>query len=97
MAEDIILLETKFAKPDCNAFKLQFADGEFDMVVAYLDTLESEIFEIKYSKEAIKEQARHLIDDEKCKQTEFLFGKIRKKTVLYRGENKTIDNVLYIN
>ena len=97
MAEDIILLETKLAKKNNRVFKLQFSVGEFDMVITYPDTLETEIFEIKYSKESAKEQIRFLIDDEKCKQTEFQFGKIRKKTVLYRGEDKIIDGIFYKN
>ena len=97
MTEDIILLETKIAMPYNNIFKLQFSDGEFDMVIQYLNTLEIEIFEIKYSKEIIKEQARHLIDENKCKEVEFKFGKIRKKTVLYRGENTILDGITYQN
>ena len=97
MAEDIVLLETKLALKNNRVFKLQFAVGEFDMVIAYPDTLESEIFEIKYSKEIAKEQMRFLLDKEKCEKTEFQFGKIRKKTVLYRGENKIVDGVHYKN
>ena len=97
MAEDIVLLETKLALKNNRVFKLQFAVGEFDMVISYPDTLESEIFEIKYSKEIAKEQMRFLLDKEKCEKTEFQFGKIRKKTVLYRGENKIVDGVHYKN
>ncbi len=97
MAEDIVLLETKLALKNNRVFKLQFAVGEFDMVITYPDTLESEIFEIKYSKEIAKEQMRFLLDKEKCEKTEFQFGKIRKKTVLYRGENKIVDGVHYKN
>jgi predicted AAA+ superfamily ATPase len=55
MAEDIVLLETKLAMKKNRVFKLQFAVGEFDMVITYPDTLEAEIFEIKYSKEIVKE------------------------------------------
>ena len=97
MAENIVLLETKLALKNNRVFKLQFAVGEFDMVISYPDTLESEIFEIKYSKEIAKEQMRFLLDKEKCEKTEFQFGKIRKKTVLYRGENKIVDGVHYKN
>ena len=67
------------------------------MVITYPDTLESEIFEIKYCKEIAKEEIRFLLDKEKCEKTEFQFGKIRKKTVLYRGENKIVDGVHYKN
>jgi predicted AAA+ superfamily ATPase len=97
MAEDIVLLETMLSMKNNRVFKLQFPVGEFDMVVTYPDSLECEIFEIKYSKEAIKEQTRFLIDEEKCNQVSFQFGRIRKKTVLYRGENKIIDGIYYKN
>jgi len=97
MTEDIILLETKLAMKKSGVFKLMFAVGEYDMVVTYPDTLETEIFEIKYSKEATKEQTRFLIDEEKCDQTAFQFGKIRKKTVLYRGDSKIVDGIYYKN
>lgn len=33
MMEDIVLLETKLSKKNCEVFRLQFAIGEFDMVV----------------------------------------------------------------
>ena len=95
--EDIVLLETKLANPVMKVFKLQFAVGEFDMVIADPKTLETEIYEIKYSKEALKEQAKHLTDEKKCSDTEFRFGRIRKKAVIYRGENTEIDGIQYQN
>ena len=33
-----------------------------------------------------------LIDEEKLKSTEFRYGKITKKVVIYRGENTTLEN-----
>ena len=33
-----------------------------------------------------------LIDEEKLKSTEFRYGKITKKVVIYRGENTTLKN-----
>ncbi len=56
MMEDIILLETKIAKPDKKVFKLQFAIGEFDMVVFDSKTLTCEIYEVKYSAEQVLER-----------------------------------------
>lgn len=47
---------------------------------------------IKHSKEQAKEQYRHLLDEEKLKSTEFRYGKITKKVVIYRGENATLEN-----
>ena len=97
MMEDIVLLETKLANPDKEVFQLQFAVGEFDMVVADPKALTCEIFEIKYSKEIVPAQYRHLTDKEKCAQTEHRFGTIISKTVIYRGKTMESDNVKYIN
>ena len=58
MLEDIVLQETQMANPKKEVFVLQFAIGEFDMVV--FDPLEGncQIFEIKHSTEAVKSQYR---------------------------------------
>ena len=66
MLEDIVLQETQMANPKKEVFVLQFAIGEFDMVV--FDPLEGncQIFEIKHSTEAVKSQYRHLIDSDRC-------------------------------
>lgn len=92
MMEDIVLLETKIANPKKQVFQLQFVVGEFDMVVADNANATCEIYEVKHSKEQAKEQFRHLIDEEKLKNTEFRYGKITKRTVIYRGENATLEN-----
>ena len=92
MMEDIVLLETKIANPKKQVFQLQFAVGEFDMVVADNANATCEIYEVKHSKEKANEQFRHLIDEEKLKNTEFRYGKISKRTVIYRGENTTLEN-----
>lgn len=97
MMEDIVLLETKLAKPDKEVFQLQFTVGEFDMVVADADTLTCDIFEIKHSKEVVPAQYRHLTDKEKCAQTEHRYGAITARTVIYRGETTESNNVKYIN
>ncbi len=97
MLEDIVLLETQMAFPKCEVFKLVFARGEFDMVVFNPETSSCKIFEIKHSAERAKLQYQHLIDDEKCKQTEFRFGTITEKTVLYRGKNAEVDGINYQN
>ena len=97
MMEDIVLLETKLANPDKEVFQLQFAVGEFDMVVVDSNALTCEIFEIKYSQEIVPAQYRHLTDEEKCAQTEHRYGTITARTVIYRGETTESDNVKYIN
>ena len=97
MMEDIVLLETKMAFPKKQVFKLKFAVGEFDMVVAAPDSCTCCIYEIKHSVEAVPVQYRHLIDAEKCASTEFSFGRITGRYVIYRGDNFTENGVEYIN
>lgn len=97
MLEDIVLLETMAAKPDSQVFKLQFAVDEFDMVVFDPQSASCEIFEIKHSDKRHPAQYRHLIDREKCAATEFRYGPIRRKVVLYRGEDGDDGEVSYVN
>lgn len=86
MMEEIILLETKEAMSGKHVFKLQFAIGEFDMVVADPKELTCEIYEFKYSTERVPEQYHHLIDEEKCALTSHRFGDITGRYVIYRGD-----------
>ena len=97
MMEDIVLLETALANPKKQVFVLQFAIGEFNMVVFDPATSSCEIYEIKHSAEIVPEQIRHLIDEEKCKMSEHRFGTITGKYVIYRGHAKMMDNVQYLN
>lgn len=97
MLEDIVLLETKLAHPKKQVFVLQFPVGEFDMVVFDSATGSCQIFEIKHSEEASPQQCRHLLDAEKCAQTEHRYGPITGKFVLYRGESQVIDGIQYQN
>ncbi len=97
MMEDIVLLETTLANPKKQVFVLQFAVGEFDMVVFDPAAASCEIFEIKHSAEIVPEQARHLLDPEKCAMTEHRYGPIRKRTVLYRGATQDADEIRYVN
>ena len=97
MMEEIVLLETKKAYPEKDVFKLKFAIGEFDMVICDKETTNCEIFEIKHSCEIDPQQYRHLVDEQKCRDTEFRFGTIIEKTVIYRGETKMVDKIRYLN
>lgn len=97
MMEEIVLLETKNALPDKHAFRLQFAVGEFDMVVVDPISVTCEIFEIKHSAEAVPAQYRFLADEELCRQTEHRYGKIMNKTVIYRGEDRRDGEISYRN
>lgn len=105
MMEDIVLLETKLSKKNCEVFRLQFAIGEFDMVVFNPDEGTCEIYEIKHSKEVVPQQCKHLLDEQKCKDTEFRYGTITGKYVIYRGATtsliqagvETPEDVTYLN
>ena len=97
MMEDIVLLETQTARKDAQVFHLQFAVGEFDMVVFYPQTASCEVYEIKHSAEIAPEQTRHLRDEKKCAEATSRFGTITGKYVIYRGETKDIDGIHYVN
>ena len=78
-------------------FVLQFPVGEFDMVVFDPEAGSCQIFEIKHSEEAVPLQYRHLIDEQKCAQTEHRYGPITGKLVLYRGESQVVEGIQYQN
>ena len=91
MLEDIVLLETIKARAGgaTSVFKLQFAAGEFDMVVADRDAATCELYEVKHSTARDDRQLRHLVDAGKLAFAERRYGTILSRTVLYRGENFT--------
>lgn len=100
MLEDMILLETRFAfkHKDFDVFKLCFARGEYDMAVFDRKKMNLRIYEIKHSREAVKDQRKHLLDEEMNQQASFRYGKIIERNVIYLGkEMKTDDGVAYLN
>lgn len=97
MMEDIVLLETKLANPKKQVFQLQFAIGEFDMVIHDPKTLSCEVYEVKYSKEVVPQQYQHLLNEEKCAVTEHRYGPITGRYVIYRGEATVSEGVQYLN
>lgn len=93
MTEDIVLLETmKQLGKQRRVFKLQTARGEFDMMIYDPEEHSCEIYEIKHSAKAVPEQYRHLVNPEEYEPAEKRFGEIRKRAVLYNGENLTLEN-----
>ena len=97
MMEEIVILETKLARPEMQVFQLQFAVGEFDMVV--FDPVHAccEIYEIKHSDKIAAEQCRHLLNPRKCAETEFRYGRILSKNVIYRGPSTSRQGINYVN
>ncbi|MBR5091689.1 MAG: ATP-binding protein [Ruminiclostridium sp.] len=90
MTEEIVQLETlRNASANEKVFKLKFANAEFDMVIYDSDENTCRIFEIKHSDKVVPEQARHLLDEQKCELTRRRFGEITERVVLYRGSDLT--------
>ena len=67
------------------------------MVIFDPKTLTYQIYEIKYSKEQIPEQYRHMKDEDKCAMTIHRYGDITGRYVIYRGENAKPDGIQYLN
>ena len=98
MLEEIVLLETIKALPrGKRAFKLQFDAGEYDMVVYDENEVNCRIYEIKHSGEIDRDQYRHLIDKKKNADTEFQYGDITGRVVLYNGKETVVEGVEYRN
>ena len=85
------------ANPEKKVFKLQCAVGEYDMVVFDPKSINCKIYEVKYSKEQVAEQYRHLKDEQKCAMTSHRYGDITGRYVIYRGEDAEIDGIQYLN
>ncbi len=99
MLEDIVLLETyKSASRNEEVFKFKFDNGgEYDMVIYDKKNHSCRLYEIKHSTEIAERQTRCLKDTERCRIAEARFGTITGKYVLYRGEDTTVDGILYRN
>lgn len=99
MLEDIVLLETTRALPErYRVFKLAFHIGEYDMVIYDKDTDTCAAYEIKHSREYVREQVRHLMDKEKLALVSPRYGTLAGRYVLYLGEDMdTEDGIAYRN
>lgn len=99
MLEDIVLLEATRALPkQYKVFKLVFRVGEYDMVIYDKETNSCAAYEIKHSSQYAKEQARHLMDQEKLAMLTPRYGTLAGRYVLYLGEDMdTEDGIAYRN
>lgn len=106
MLEDVLHLETKAAKTDCEVFRLHLEEGALDMVVADAKAGSCELYEIKHCNELSRAHAEYLLNDEICDAVAVRFGEIAGKFVLYHGKtinvmeagNKgTMQSVKYFN
>ena len=99
MLEEIVLLEVnKVIHKNKEAFKFKFdAGGEYDMIIYDKSTNTCKLYEIKHSDKIDDRQIRFLVDKDKCELIENKYGTIVGKYVLYRGQNKKIESIDYIN
>lgn len=99
MLEDIVLLEATRALPkQYKVFKLVFRVGEYDMVIYDKETNSCAAYEIKHSSQYVREQARHLMDEEKLAMLTPRYGTLAGRYVLYLGEDMdTEDGIAYRN
>lgn len=100
MLEDIIHLETAKALPakKYKVFKLEFDGGEFDLAIRDKDTNTCALYEIKHSHQCVRQQARHLLNEEVCAKAAWRYGSIVGRYVLYLGKDlDTEDGVAYRN
>jgi len=67
------------------------------MVVFDPEAANCAVYEVKHSTEVADEQCRHLVDEEKCAATEFRFGPITGKYVIYRGQAQDVNGIHYLN
>ena len=100
MMEDIVILDTMHSLSSrYSVFKLVFelGAGEYDMVVRDDENGNCSIFEIKHSSEEAPGQRRHLLNPDFRTMTEKMHGEIKGTYVIYRGEEKEVDGVEYLN
>ncbi len=97
MMEDMVLLETSLSDPEKRVFPLQFAVGEFDMVVFDPQSLTCLLYEIKHSSQIVPQQYRHLTDADKIRETEKQYGEIAGRFVIYTGAENSCDGIEYLN
>lgn len=99
MMEEIVLLETtRVLEKTRRVFKMTFAGAEFDMVIFDEKTNSCECYEIKHSNQIAGRQTQYLTDEDCLKATEWRFGPITKRCVIYRGPDAALENsIVYRN
>lgn len=95
MLEEIALLDGKRRGLRC--FKALFSKGEFDMAIYDEKSNVSKVYEIKHSDHVIDAKRKSLSDPSLIKAFQKRFGVVKKKMVLYRGEDQTVGEIKYRN
>ena len=88
-----------YINPESTTLVVYFSRMGYTRKIAYeiANRKRCAIYEIKHSTEVVKAQYRHLIDEEKCRVTEWRFGPITGKYVIYRGESCEVNGIHYLN
>lgn len=69
------------------------SDGkEVDLAIVDKQTKDTYLFEVKYSKEKIENQAKNLVNENFCDYIEDRFGEIKGRYVIYNGTNDSIQS-----
>lgn len=100
MLEDIVLLEMhNHADNNHLVFKYKtFMDGEIDVVNYDKYTYSLDVYEVKHSDKIIYEQqSKYLNNPDTSKNLIKLYGVINQRYILYRGLDKEIENIKYLN
>ena len=97
LLKDTVMLDTMAKNPKASVFSLQFVSGKFDMVLADFKKGNCEIFQISRAMEPLDPSEIEIERAENCQETEFRYGKILGKYVIYMGPTKMIDGISYIN
>ena len=95
LLEEIVLYQTSLYNKD--TFKMLFSIGEIDMITFSNQEESSSVYEIKYSKEINETQYRFLKKEDYIDLINRAYYPVKDKFVIYRGEDKTIDGIKYIN
>jgi len=75
----------------------RFAAFVYNKIAKHHQQESEDIYEIKHSTGVVEKQYQHLIDEEKCKATEWRYGSITGKYVIYRGESCDVNGIHYLN
>ena len=99
MMEDITLLETaRTASKTRDVFKLTLSRSEVDMVVYDSEENACELYEVKHSSKIAPRQYHVLEDDDLCREIQRRYGRIKEKSVIYRGKDCVLENgIVYRN
>ncbi len=100
MLEDIVLLETsnKMNKGDLVFKYVSYIEVEIDMVHYHLKDDSFDIYEIKHSdKVSFIDQTKFIKKESLINMISSIYGSLKDKYVLYRGEDSDIEDIHYIN